>query len=82
MAPAKKYPLPVSQSPAIDIETVPDETWVRDKTIVITGGACKFSFLEHCLPEYHIVKPQDLSREWKSSWDLFQYHDLIPEETF
>ena len=42
MTAAAKYPLPVRQSPAIDTNAVPDETWVRDKTIVITGGASGF----------------------------------------
>ena len=42
MTAAAKYPLPVRQSPAIDTSAVPDETWVRDKTIVITGGASGF----------------------------------------
>ena len=42
MTAAAKYPLPVRQSPAIDTDAVPDETWIRDKTIVITGGASGF----------------------------------------
>ena len=42
MPPAAKYPLPVRQSPAIDTNAVPDETWVKNKTIVITGGASGF----------------------------------------
>lgn len=42
MPPAAKYPLPAPQSPAFDIDAVPDDTWVRDKTIVITGGASGF----------------------------------------
>lgn len=42
MTAAAKYPLPVRQSPPIDTNAVPDETWVRDKTIVITGGASGF----------------------------------------
>ena len=42
MAPAARYPLPVRQSPPIDTNTVLDETWVRDKTIVVTGGASGF----------------------------------------
>ena len=37
-----KYPLPVPQSPAIDTNAMPDDTWVRCKTIVITGGASGF----------------------------------------
>ena len=39
MTAAAMYPLPVRQSPAIDTDFVPDETWIKDKTIVITGGA-------------------------------------------
>ena len=42
MTAAANYPLQVPQSPAIDSNAVPDETWVRDKTIVITGGASGF----------------------------------------
>ncbi|KAL9138218.1 MAG: hypothetical protein Q9175_000544 [Cornicularia normoerica] len=42
MGPAAKYPLPVPQSPAIDTNAVPNETWIRKKTIVITGGASGF----------------------------------------
>lgn len=42
MASAGKYPSPVPQSPAIDTNAVLDETWIRDKTIVITGGASGF----------------------------------------
>ena len=36
------HPLPVRQSPAIDASAKPDESWVRDKTIFITGGASGF----------------------------------------
>ena len=42
MTPAAKYPLPVPQSPAFDTNAVLDETWVKDKTIIITGGASGF----------------------------------------
>ena len=42
MPPAAKYPLAVRQSPTFDTNAVPDETWIRDKTIVITGGASGF----------------------------------------
>ncbi len=42
MTVAAKYPLRVRQSPAIDTNAVPDESWVRGKTIVITGGASGF----------------------------------------
>ena len=37
-----KYPLPVRQSPAIDTNALLDDSWVRGKTIVITGGASGF----------------------------------------
>ena len=33
------YPLKVPQSPPFDPNYVPDETWIREKTIIITGGA-------------------------------------------
>lgn len=42
MARAAKYPLNVSQSPPIDTNAVTDDTWVKDKTIVITGGSSGF----------------------------------------
>lgn len=42
MTAAAKYPLPVRQSPTIDTNAVPDESWVEGKTIVITGGASGF----------------------------------------
>ena len=42
MASVVQYPLPVPQSPAIDTNTVLDATWIRDKTIVVTGGASGF----------------------------------------
>ena len=42
MTAAAKYPLPSPQSPAIDTNSVSEETWIKDKTIVITGGASGF----------------------------------------
>ena len=42
MPPPAKYPLPVRQSPAFDTSAELDETWIRNKTVVVTGGASGF----------------------------------------
>ncbi|MCJ1459295.1 hypothetical protein MMC28_009672 [Mycoblastus sanguinarius] len=50
MAPAAKYSLEavIKQSPAIDTSVVVNEDWLKDKTLLITGGASGFGagFLE------------------------------------
>lgn len=40
----KKYSVEatVRQSPSLDFSNIPDDSWVKDKTIVITGGASGF----------------------------------------